>query len=114
MLKVKIDNEEKGFFNMFTHFMISLKGKCLIYGGKKMKKGYFRDGFLILVMFLTMFWSLFSVDGNIDFTDSLILVPMLFISSFYLITPIFLSAEKINSIDNWFNSFIGINQNNEE
>ncbi|MCM3213980.1 hypothetical protein ABER75_02750 [Niallia taxi] len=77
-----------------------------------MKKGYFRDGFLILIMFLTMFWSLFSVDGKIDFTDSLILVPILFISSFYLITPIFLSAEKINSIDNWFNSFIG--QNNEE
>lgn len=74
-----------------------------------MIKEYFRDGFLILVMFLTMFWSLYSIDGIIDFTDSLILLPMLLTSSFYLISPLFLSTERINSIDNWFDSLLGFN-----
>lgn len=44
------------------------------------------------------------------FTDSLILMPMLLISSFHLIAPIFLNAEGIISIDSWLDALLGFNK----
>ncbi|MFP3726516.1 hypothetical protein U8V72_15160 [Priestia filamentosa] len=69
-------------------------------------KNILQKGILVLILAVTTFFALFSVDGNIGIVDTLILLPMVLISSFYLITPLFLNVDKINKVDNLFDSIL--------
>lgn len=67
-------------------------------------KNVFKKGLLVLILGLSLIYGL-SLDG-IDVIDTLILIPIALISTFYFISPLFLSLKQVEAVDNWFDDFL--------
>lgn len=80
-------------------------GKVIYKEDFKMKS-VVQKGLLVLLLGITMFGSFYNLDGRIDGIEALFLSPVILISGFYLIAPLFVSIKTINTIDSWFDSVL--------
>ncbi|MDF9759487.1 hypothetical protein OKW24_001260 [Peribacillus simplex] len=77
-------------------------------------KNIIQTGLLVLILGMTLFIPMYYLDGKIDMIETLILLPIALISGFYLITPLFLSIETINAIDNKFGAILELDFKNKK
>ncbi|MEI4624087.1 hypothetical protein KFD70_25720 [Bacillus pfraonensis] len=77
-------------------------------------KSIIQTGLLVLILGMTLFIPMYYLDGRIDVIETLILLPIALISGFYLITPLLLKVEKINAIDDKFESILELDFKNNK